>query len=103
MNVGSRFNQSSVSLGLQHTGGQTSSGANESEFEFADRPIESMDRMSDNNFATLSLALSEPQVISSDSAVNVFVLSARPSQASALETVEKSIGTLQSLCALGRP
>ena len=73
------------------------------EFEFADRPIESMDRMSDNNFATLSLALSEPQVISSDSAVNVFVLSARPSQAGALETVEKSIGTLQSLCALGRP
>ena len=73
------------------------------EFEFADRPIESMDRMSNNNFATLSLALSEPQVISSDSAVNVFVLSARPSQAGALETVEKSIGTLQSLCALGRP
>jgi hypothetical protein len=42
-------------------------------------------------------------VISSDSAVNVFVLSARPSQADALETVEKSIDTLQSLCALGRP
>ncbi len=73
------------------------------ELEFADRPIESINRMS-NNFATLSLALSEPQVISRDSAVNVFVLSARPSQADALETVEKSIGTrLQSLCALGRP
>ena len=73
------------------------------EFEFADRPIESIDRMRDSNFATLSLALSEPQVISSDSAVNVFVLSARPSQTDALEAVEKSISTLQSLCALGRP
>ena len=59
--------------------------------------------MTADNFATLSLALSEPQVISSDSATNVFVLSARPSQAVALETVEKNIGTLQSLCALGRP
>jgi len=73
------------------------------ELEFADRPIESIDRITNNNFATLSLALSEPQVISRDSAVNVFVLSARPSQANALETVEKSIDTLQSLCALGRP
>lgn len=73
------------------------------EFEFADRPVESINLMTADNFATLSLALSEPQVISSDSATNVFVLSARPSQAVALETVEKNIGTLQSLCALGRP
>jgi hypothetical protein len=72
------------------------------ELDFSERPVSGFSFQDDLGYSTLAMTLEEPLVIGGDQAINLFVLSAEAPKRDTLIALEKSVDTLQALCALGK-
>ena len=72
------------------------------ELDFSERPVSNLSLNDHTGYSSLTLVLNDALVMGSDQAVNLLVISAEAAQEEALAELEKSIDTLQALCALGK-
>ncbi len=72
------------------------------ELDFSERPVSAFSIQDDLGYSTLAMTLKDPLVLGGDQAINLFVLSAEGSKRDTLIELEKSVDTLQALCALGK-
>jgi len=72
------------------------------ELDFSERPVSAFSFQDNLGYSTLAMTLKEPLVMGGDQAINLFVLSAEAPKRDTLIALEKSIDTLQALCALGK-